>query len=233
MKKNKIGQILLRIVLVLLLAGGIGFGVYVSNYYHAGETAQQILSSGEVIKEKNWLELPAKESDTGLIFYPGGKVEYTAYLPLLKAWQEEGINCYLVKMPFNLAFFGWDRADDVIQAHPEISTWYMAGHSLGGAFASQYAGKHQEQIKGLILLGAYLYGDYPQEQSITIYGSEDQVLNRSKITYQNHVYCIEGGNHGQFGDYGFQKGDGEARISPEEQILETVDLVKKVFSNAL
>lgn len=28
--------------------------------------------------------------------------------------------------------------------------------------------------------------------------------------------CIEGGNHAQFGSYGKQKGDGEARISAEK-----------------
>ena len=36
---------------------------------------------------------------------------------------------------------------------------------------------------------------------------------------------IEGGNHAQFGDYGEQKGDGEATISAEEQWGESVTAI--------
>jgi len=67
------------------------------------------------------------------------------------------------------------------------------------------------------LLGAYVYGDVDPGQSLTIYGSEDQVLDRSKITYSENVEVILGGNHAQFGNYGLQKGDGTATITRDEQ----------------
>lgn len=40
---------------------------------------------------------------TGLIFYPGGKVQYEAYAPLLYHLAENGIFCVLLHMPGNLA----------------------------------------------------------------------------------------------------------------------------------
>ena len=38
---------------------------------------------------------------------------------------------------------------------------------------------------------------------------------------------IEGGCHAYFGDYGFQKGDGNPSISMNEQISITADLIKE------
>ncbi|MNR54192.1 hypothetical protein D3C85_1743360 [compost metagenome] len=58
---------------------------------------------------------------------------------------------------------------------------------------------------------------------MTIYGSLDNVLDKSKVNYKENVFVIEGGNHGQFGNYGNQKGDGTATISREQQQKETVD----------
>lgn len=60
---------------------------------------------------------------------------------------------------------------------------------------------------------------------LSIYGSEDGVLNMKKIEegrkYMPEKYIevkIEGGNHAQFGDYGFQKGDSEPKITAKKQI---------------
>ena len=36
------------------------------------------------------------ESTTGFIFYPGGKVEYTAYEPLMYSLASKGIFCILI-----------------------------------------------------------------------------------------------------------------------------------------
>lgn len=216
----------LLLVLVILCAG---FGLYTADHYKAGLQAQQILQEDAAVHEQNWLYIKGNAESAGLIFYPGAKVEYTAYLPLMTRFAQNGVNCFLTEMPFNLAFFGVNRAEKIMEAHPEIKTWYMAGHSLGGAFASAFAAKHADKISGVILLGAYLYGDFPAQHSVTIYGSEDQVLKREKITYEDYVYVIEGGNHAQFGDYGEQKGDGSARITADEQLSQTVDLVMQTF----
>ena len=107
---------------------------------------------------------------------------------------------------------------------PDIEHWYIAGHSLGGAMASQFAADHPEEIDGLILLGAYLYGDYPPADTLTVYGSLNQSVE-DEIDYTENVVEIQGGNHAQFGNYGPQKGDAPATISAEEQQAQTVEAV--------
>ena len=215
--KKRIKTIIISILSVIVLLAG-AFFIYVSDYYKADDFVLQTMKSAEIKTEGNLTILsPTVPSEKGIIFYPGAKVEETAYLPLLEKLRQNGITCVLVKMPFRLAFFNSDAADDIFQKLPEIKQWYIAGHSLGGAMASNYASKHQDKLNGLILLSAYIYGDIPIEKTVTIYGSEDTVLNKSKIDYTENVFVIEGGNHAQFGNYGKQKGDGNAAITTDEQ----------------
>ena len=68
----------------------------------------------------------------------------------------------------------------------------------------------------MILLGAYVYGDYPPEKSLTIYGTFNTSV-ADAINYSDNIVVIEGGNHAQFGNYGKQTGDPDATISSEEQ----------------
>ena len=90
--------------------------------------------------------------------------------------------------------------------------------------ASQFAADHPDEIAGLILLGAYLYGDYPPADTLTVYGSLNQSVE-DKLDYTENVVEIQGGNHAQFGNYGPQKGDIPATISAEEQQAQTVETV--------
>ena len=215
--KKRIKRMIISVLSVIVLLAG-AFFIYVSDYYKADDFALQTTKSAEIKTEGNLTILsPAFPSEKGIIFYPGAKVEETAYLPLLEKLRQNGITCVLVKMPFRLAFFNSDAADDIFQKLPEIKQWYIAGHSLGGAMASSYASKHPDKLNGVILLGAYIYGDIPIEKTVTIYGSEDTVLDKSKIDYTENVFVIEGGNHAQFGNYGKQKGDGNAAITTDKQ----------------
>lgn len=217
--------------LIVILAAA--FLIYVSNYYHAVGVAQDVLANDKTITTDGKLTIltPSTPSKTGFIFYPGGKVEHTAYLHMLEKLRQNGITCVLVDMPFNLAFFNSSAADKVFGKLPAIQNWYIGGHSLGGAMASDYASKHPDKIKGLVLLGAYIYGDIPPSNALTVYGSLDSVLDKSKITYKENVFVIEGGNHGQFGNYGAQKGDGTATISSEQQQQITVDHIMEFIRN--
>ena len=206
------------------------FFLYVSDYYRAEERALAVAKEEHVHRtEEGYLLSSNKNSDTALIFYPGAKVEFNAYLPLMNGLCEAGLSCYLVEMPFHLAFFGMNIADDIIARNPDVKRWYIAGHSLGGAMASSYASAHAETIEGLILYGAYPNGDFPLERTLTVYGS----LNTSvaeKIDYAENVVVIEGGNHAQFGDYGEQKGDASATISRTEQQTIAIDeTIKFIF----
>jgi hypothetical protein len=217
MKKRR--RIVLASVLALVLLMAAAFFIYVGDYYRADAEAQAVRhDDATLLVRDNLIVLsPSEPSDTALIFYPGGKVEAIAYLPILEKIRAScGITCILVKMPFNLAVFDANAADKIYSQFPDIKNWYIGGHSLGGAMASNYAAKHQDRIQGLILLGAYIYGDFPANKALTIYGSLN-VAVAEKVTYTKNVVVIAGGNHAQFGNYGKQKGDLDAAITREEQ----------------
>ncbi len=230
---NKKIKRVIGLVLILIFGFGVTFGVYVSNPYMAQTTSKTIQKEeATIIETEKWIAMDFKDSDVGIIFYPGAKVDHHAYIPFVyELSKQEGVSCFIVEMPFHFAFFGSNRAQEVMDAHPEIKTWYMMGHSLGGAFASSFASDHANEVKGLIVLGAYVYKDYPIDQSLTIYGSEDNVLDRTKITYTKNVHVIQGGNHCQFGDYGFQDGDGKASISAQKQWSETIQIIHSWMYN--
>lgn len=220
-----------------LLAGGIvllvlailvgAFFWYVSDYYRAEDVALEVLAQDSGIEVQDDLTIlsPSYPTDTAIIFYPGAKVEAEAYLPLLDQIRQLGVTCILVHMPFHMAIFDANAAEEVMEQFPEYQHWYMAGHSMGGAMASQFAADHPDEVDGLILLGAYLYGDYPEEDALTIYGSLNQSVE-DDIDYTENVVEIEGGNHAQFGNYGPQKGDPPAAISAQEQQAQTVAAIE-------
>lgn len=161
-------------------------------------------NDGITVKDNLTILSPSYPSDTAIIFYPGAKVEAGAYLPLLDQVRQTGVACFLVHMPFHMAIFNPNAAEDVISEFSDISHWYIAGHSMGGAMASRFAASHPDQVDGLILMGAYIYGDYPDEKTLTIYGSLNQSVE-DHIDYTENIVEIEGGNHAQFGNYGLQK----------------------------
>ncbi len=221
---------IITLAVLAVLTGG--FLWYVSDYYRAEDTALAVLAQEDSITVRDNLTIlsPSYPTDTAVIFYPGAKVEGAAYLPLLDQLRQTGVTCILVEMPFHMAIFDPDAALDVIPQFPEIRHWYIAGHSMGGAMASQFASSHPDQADGLILLGAYLYGDYPPEDTLTIYGSLNQSVE-DKIDYTENIVEIEGGNHSQFGNYGPQKGDLPAGISAEEQQRQTVEVIQPFLAD--
>ena len=206
----------------------ITFILYTNDYYKASDYVYETLKSENisVSDDKGMIIFKSKaKSDTGFVFYPGGKVDYKAYIPLMDKLSKKGITSILIKMPFNLAVFDKDAAEVAFKELPEINNWYVGGHSLGGAMASDFVSKEKdEKIKGLILMAAYPVGDlYIPE--LVIYGSQDLVLSKEKLNSSLNMLEIEGGNHAYFGDYGEQKGDGLALISREEQQRITLEAV--------
>lgn len=225
------------ICLVVIIALVISSLVYVGNYYHVQDREAALASTDDVMVEEvdygYFFDGPG--NDTALIFYPGAKVEDLAYANLLKQLAADGIDCYLVHMPENLAFCGMNRADKVMETY-SYDHWYLAGHSLGGAMAAVYADKNSEKLDGLIFLAAYSTKDLSDTdlKVLSVYGSNDQVVNMDKITEGRKLmpsayeeFYIQGGNHAGYGDYGVQKGDGEAKISAQEQQQVTAAEIEK------
>lgn len=229
---NKKIKIVLCIILTILILS-IGFAVYyVNDYYHAESSITHYLKGNEnvtVEKINNGYYVDGPGNNSALIFYPGAKVEYTAYIPLLMNISNNGVDCFLVEMPFNIAFFGKDRADDIINNDSyHYSNWYLSGHSLGGIVASDYTSEHTNQLKGLILVASYPNKNITTP-TLLVYGSNDNVLNKksleeskSYIKGELNETIINGANHAQFGFYGQQDKDSIASISQDEQINKTV-----------
>lgn len=231
--KKFIKRFLFTIIFILLSIITI-FLIYSLNYYKSDETAKAILKKENIKIEKNIITLyPETNSNTGIIFYPGAKVEYISYLPLLNKLTEQGYVCFLPKMPLNFAFFDYNVADNIINNNPNIKNWYVSGHSLGGAMASYYTSKNLNKVNGVILVGAYVYGDIPLDKTLVLYGSNDLILNKEKLKNKDNEILIKGGNHSMFGNYGHQKNDGKGTITTEEQQEITVNFINEFINKNL
>jgi len=239
-RKRKIFIIITSVVLALAIIVG-GCAVYLCDYYPAdNEAIGAFLPQGATYKEEpdGRIVFEPEGATTGFIFYPGGKVEYTAYLPLMQACAEEGILCVLTEMPFNLAVFDVNAADGIREEYPEIEHWYIGGHSLGGSMAASYIADHAEDFDGLVLLGSYSTADLSGTdlKVLSVFGSEDRVMNRDKYEgYKSNLpagfteLIIDGGCHAYFGMYGAQDGDGTPTVTNEEQIFITAENIASIM----
>ena len=238
-RKRRAFAATLSVVLICGLIIGIG-AVRLGDYYRADEAAiGAFLPQGSSWKEEpNGNIVFAPEGATkGFIFYPGGKVEYTAYIPLMQACAERGIMCVLVEMPFNLAVLDMNAADGIIDDYPEIESWYIGGHSLGGAMAAAYLEKNHGDFDGLVLLGAYSTADISELNIsvLSVFGSEDKVMDmakyeecKSNLPRGFTEYLIDGGCHAYFGMYGYQDGDGTPTVTNDEQIIFTAEKIAEL-----
>lgn len=240
--RNKTLRSVPALVLIVILAVAGVVTIYAGDYYRADETAIEAWKTNEMVEvfqmSQNQQVFYPKSPEAGLIFYPGGKVEFSAYAPLMQEFAARGILCIVVKMPLNLAVLDVDAAGGVAEAFPEITKWYIGGHSLGGSMAASYAADNPDKFDGLILLAAYSTADLTETglQVISIYGSADEVINREKYEqYRDNLpestveVVIEGGNHGAFGSYGHQEGDGKLLIEPSAQRTITADQLEKII----
>jgi len=232
-------KILIWIIILVPTLALVGFSIWA--YTPLGpmpEAIEALKSSSSVLVEQNsWIVFsPVEERfSTGLIIYPGGRVDPRSYAPAAHQIAENGILTIIVPMPFNLAVFGSGKATEIIEQFPEIDTWVIAGHSLGGSMAARYTLRNPDNVGGLVLWAAYPAASDDLSNSnlntATIFGTHDGLVSEkdvlSSITLlpeSNIRHMIEGGNHAQFGWYGDQDGDNPAEISREaqqKQVLET------------
>lgn len=173
--------------------------------------------------------------NTGFVFYPGGRVDYRSYAVPLHKIAAEGYLVILLPVRLNLAFFDINAADRAIAAFPEIRHWVVGGHSLGGVAAALYAERH-ENIDGLVFWASYPANATLKKSDIkvlSVYGTLDisgtNRFDESRLNLPNDAefVVIDGGNHAQFGDYGFQPGDNQATITRMDQQKEAVNATVK------
>jgi hypothetical protein len=208
-----------------------------------GVEAQAALVSDSTVsfeQAPHWITFRPKNGppDTGLILYPGGHVEYRSYAPLARAIAASGYQVTIVRMPLSLAVFGVNRADEVMAAYPDVRSWAIGGHSLGGVMAARYASRHPGKVQGIAFWAAFPADDlsHSQLKGLLTYGSRDGLLDvemvqasRSLLPPGSVLEIIEGGNHGGFGYYAAQMGDSDAQISPEQQQAQAMELTLQLL----
>ncbi|MCP1184269.1 alpha/beta hydrolase [Paenibacillus sp. 1781tsa1] len=237
-RTNKWKKIIIWTILsiVIIVAGAF---VYLNSVtYSPSERAEAAMTSDaqvNVTKIKDGYRFEpvgVEVTEPNIIFYPGGLVEPESYSPLAREMAEQGHRVYIANMPINLAIFGQNKANSFIEEHPD-EAFVIGGHSLGGSFASRYAAEHNEKLEGVFFLASYAdEGGSLKNTDLSILqitGSDDGVLNwedwensKANIPEKTTYVSIEGGNHGQFGSYGMQKGDNQPAITEEEQLEEVV-----------
>lgn len=168
---------------------------------------------------------PTEPARTGLVFYPGAKVDPRAYTRLLRPLAEAGYPVVIAKQPYNLAILDIDAAERWIGAtDDEVDRWVVGGHSLGGAMAASYASDERPELVGLLLYAAYPAGDLSDRDVavLSVSGTNDGLSTPDKIADSvadlpatTELVTVEGAIHAFFGDYGSQRGDGEPGVDRE------------------
>lgn len=175
------------------------------------------------VTSDRYLAFDPGDADVGFILYPGARVRPEAYAPVARILAEAGYLVAIPDMPLRLALLAPGRADTVIAAHPDVEHWVVGGHSLGGTAAANWAAF--AEVSGVVFWASYpgpgtdLSGR-SDLRTLTVAASADGLVTADDLADTRHrlgpdhtEIVVEGGNHAQFGDYGPQRGDGEASIS--------------------
>jgi hypothetical protein len=228
---------------ILIASFAVGLIIWISGTLGPSEQALLILQSDNevrIIQESDLIvfEPTASQPSSGFILYPGARIDFRSYSPLLHEIAERNHLVIALRSPLNLAFFNANGADEVIAAYPQITNWVIGGHSLGGVVAASYVAR-RPTISGLVLWASYPADDSLMDTSakvLSIYGSNDristsvEVLKSQELLPPDAIFIeIPGGNHSQFGSYGLQPGDGEATISAEEQWAQITDAMTELL----
>ena len=158
----------------------------------------------------------------GLVFIPGAKVEAEGYIATFAdTVVDDGVTVVITRPLLNLAFFDPRPLSTFTDLAPDVSTWAVGGHSLGGVRACQLAG----DADALVLFASYCANDLSASglPVLSLSGSEDGLSTPQKIADAKGELPatatfveIPGASHASFGSYGPQPGDGTPTTDPAE-----------------
>ena len=230
----------------LLCAALLAAGIWVATPARPSPEARQALVPGAgmaVRLQPRIAFLPAQAHKTGLILYPGVRVDPRVYSEVARAIADHGYLTLILPMRLNLALLSIGSASAAMRDYSHIQRWVLAGHSLGGVAAAHFAlNNPSRRVAGLALWAAApLWKDDLSGATfpvISIYASEDGLVSPKTILRARHrlpqdtLYVeIVGGNHAQFGRYPPQPGSRPATISPTEQHAQVVRATLSLLSS--
>ncbi len=228
-------RVLARTLAVVATVAVIGALVYLRPFGAAPEAVDAMAGTAAVAVEDSTAQISLTpiegEVERGLVFQPGARVDPRAYVPMLTQVSRTGVLVVIVKQPFEIGFTAIGAPAAIIEAHPDVTSWAVGGHSLGGVAASSYAADHLDQVDGLVLWASYpldSLADAPLTVA-SVSGTQDGLAtpediqeSRSELPESTTYTAIDGGVHRYFGDYGVQAGDGApttSRMAAQGQIV--------------
>ncbi len=217
--------------------------------YRADGSARAAIAGDDLVQvtrgDGHWKFAPrgvATSPARGLLFFAGALVDPIAYAPMARDVATAGYPVLLVELP-NRGAFGAadgpeviDRARAAMASVPEASGWVVAGHSKGAVVAARMLHEDASGIVALVLVGTTHPRDFSLAASdvpmTKIVGDKDCIADLAKSERRRPLLpattrwiVIEGGNHSQFGNYGFQPGDCRAGVDPERQRALTTEAI--------
>jgi Alpha/beta hydrolase family len=260
MDRRRLWRRIRRVWITLGIAVTIVFVAWSLVAYRASAAARLAIQPDSLVAVTHdneiWSFVPRRPPGAGtpaLIFFPGALVDPVAYAPLARAAASAGFPVYIVGLPRRGAFGGAEdpalerRLDQLLTATVTPRNWVIAGHSRGAVVASAIAVEHRIGLVGVILIGS----SHPRDVDLSallvpvtkIVGTRDGLAtreeveaNRAKLPAATHWVWVEGGNHSQFGWYGFQPGDRRATIDGTTQrammVESVIEVLKQVATSA-
>lgn len=221
------------VILIFIVSFTALMLVYLNmDQYGPSETAIQTAEEYNIEKvDGNYQTLT--ESPVGLIMYPGAKVDPIAYSYLAST----GYNVFIIDTPYNIAMFQPNEAQNIMDANPQIDSWYIMGHSLGGVVAYNY--ETNPDVEGIISLASYPIEDESATDSPTdilgLFAANDGLVSedeRAVLPKNSQIVVLEG-NHAGFGNYGVQEKDNPSPTTSDEQNQAIVNEITKFVETDL
>lgn len=128
----------LLFILAAVVVAATACAIYLADFYPADAEAIGAFAVDNAVEmrteESGDLIWAPEGASRGLIFYPGGKVEHTAYIPMMEELSSRGILCVVVEMPFHLAVLDINGAEGIREQFPQIEDWYIGVLSQDGLY---------------------------------------------------------------------------------------------------
>jgi hypothetical protein len=187
--------------------------------------------------------VPAAPRPRGVMLLPGCPVDPRAYVPLARTIADAGFIAAIVKVPYRCGSFPGGEVElrrriESLRARWLDTSFVLAGHSRGAAHTARIAYETPAAFAAYVLMGT----SHPRDHDLSshaidvtkIAATHDGVageaqFDRRRLPSTTRWVRIEGGNHSQFGYYGYQLFDGRASISREEQQAQVIAALLEVL----